>query len=235
MEMFKVESSSLGFVASFANTEHELKSAFVVSTACSDVDTYIVAEKEHIKGHVESAVANIYAIKNLKKGWSYGSGLAFSEKTIKNTVSFYKYAKDLVPLIEISPAEDGTVLVTLGKNDVFLDVIIDDDVTHHSYLEIGIGEDFTEHALGKINIYEIIERALCEINKQPCQSLPKRPMYSSELLMFGIITAKGKKDLTGTFLKPVKTIQGSLPSTATVQKFNMGICLASMHRRFIEK
>ncbi len=85
-------------------------------------------------------------IKKLPKGWGYGQGDEFSEKTLTKALYYLSELEEIgVDIeVEIMPNSDDTLTIICTKHltDEFIDIIIDHNITPSIRHEKGIGRDY---------------------------------------------------------------------------------------------
>lgn len=84
-------------------------------------------------------------IKNLAKiphGWDFGFGYPPSEIVINKALQIYSIGKLLSFKVEVKPEPEGGIVLTFYKEDEFLDVIINNNLSLDMVHEKGFGVNF---------------------------------------------------------------------------------------------
>ncbi len=92
-------------------------------------------------------IANqIVDLRKLSVGWHYGKGVPPSEEVIKQSLVIYNKIKlgfGRLFSLSVTPTMGGDVVLTVGLNNQFIDIFINNDKTVDMKHESGFGADYT--------------------------------------------------------------------------------------------
>lgn len=78
---------------------------------------------------------------NLPEGWDSGDGIPVKQEVIQTAKKLYERTADWVFKLKMFPCADGTLNLVFCREDVFLEIEIDEDGTFDVYKEKGKGDN----------------------------------------------------------------------------------------------
>lgn len=110
--------------------------------AFSSLDNDLMFIIDHDSPVQDPIEEEIMGLANLQEGWDYGEGIPPSAETIDRAIEIYRISKAYGLGTEIFPIGHGEILISFSKDNVFTDILLNENGSIRLTKEIGIGDEF---------------------------------------------------------------------------------------------
>ena len=86
----------------------------------------------------------IESFADLPSGWNYGEGDPINHNVIDKALEIYQIGKPLYLNCEVIPNTDGSIEISLYRQDHFMDFCINEDMSIDFVYEVGNGTEYNE-------------------------------------------------------------------------------------------